>query len=139
MGSTVPWKLSRTTSSSAAAGELEERPLADRRGGEVAARGVDEDVDAPEALEHGRARLLELGAVEHVGLEDERGLAELCASASSGSRRRASRPTRAPAPARPRAIAPPRTPDAPVTTATRSSRPNSSESVGWATRSSLSG
>ena len=56
--------------------ELEERPLTDRGGGDVAARGVDEDVDAPEALQHRRAGGRQLPGVEHVGLEHHGGVAE---------------------------------------------------------------
>ena len=56
--------------------QLEERLLADRRCGDVAAGGVDEHVDAPPAVEHGRARMLELRGVEHVGLEHERRVSE---------------------------------------------------------------
>ena len=56
--------------------ELEERPFADRCGGDVAARGVDERVDPAPAIEHHCAGTFELGGVEHVGLEDDRRLAE---------------------------------------------------------------
>ena len=56
--------------------ELEERPLTDRRGGDVAASGVDEDVDLAPAVEHRGASALELGGVEHVGLEGDGGLAK---------------------------------------------------------------
>ena len=58
--------------------QLEEgRVIADRRGRNVASRGVDEDVDPAEAFEHGCASVLELRRVEHVGLEDDRRRAEV--------------------------------------------------------------
>ena len=57
--------------------ELEERPLADRRGGDVAAGGVDEDVDAAPTFEHRLPGAFELRSVQHVGLEDDRGIAEI--------------------------------------------------------------
>jgi hypothetical protein len=47
--------------------QLEERPFTDRRGGDVPARCVDEDVHSSEALEHGVPGGLELRRVEHVG------------------------------------------------------------------------
>jgi hypothetical protein len=90
--------------------ELEEGALACRGRCDVAPCGVDERVDTTPAVEHLRAGALELGNVEYVGLEGDRRVTEAL-------RQLVER------------FAPPRTPDAPVTTATRPSRPNSSETA----------
>ena len=56
--------------------QLEERPLADRRRGDIAAGGVDERVDPAEAIEQGCTGAFELGGFEDVGLEHDRGVVE---------------------------------------------------------------
>jgi len=57
--------------------QLEERLLADRCRGDVAARRVDKHVDLLAAVERRLARALELGQIEHIRFENECRSAEL--------------------------------------------------------------
>ena len=72
----MPWKLSLTTSSSAAGGSSKNDRSPTVAAGTLPPAALTSDVDPAEAVEHGRAGALELGCVEHVGLEHDRGFAE---------------------------------------------------------------